>query len=357
VLLRRGVAGAGAAVAASVVVARPASAATGSTAITGNTDNWGTTQTGFVHNGTSQNGPALNAYRTAANTTGVQYSENAGLVAETAIADNDGVIGFCAGGPMSSGVHGFSFNGRGVVGTGDQGVGVLGEIRVGNSSPGSVAVQATNHSTGAGSIGVQAAATSGPGGLGGSFAGSLAPLRLVAAPTTGAPRTGTHAAGELFVDAQGGLYYCRAPGTPGTWVALVAGSTSALHFVTPTRVYDSRQPRPARGPLVGGQSRTILVADGRAIAGGAVTVPSLVPAGATGIAYNLTVVNTVNQGFLAVNPGTNTSVTASAINWFASGMTVANASVVGIDAGRRMTVIAGGFGSTDFLVDVVGYYR
>ena len=139
----------------------------------------------------------------------MQYSENAGLVAETAITNNDGVIGFCAGGATSSGVHGFSFDGRGVVGTGDVGVGVLGEIRTGNSAPGSVAVQATNQSTGAGSIGVQAAATSGTGGLGASFAGSLAPLRLVAAATTGAPKAGTHTAGELFVDANGELYYCR----------------------------------------------------------------------------------------------------------------------------------------------------
>ena len=38
-------------------------------------------------------------------------------------------------------------------------------------------------------------------------------------------------------------------------------------------------------------------------------------------------------------------------------MTVATASEVGIDINRRMTVIAGGFGSTDFVVDVVGYYR
>jgi hypothetical protein len=34
---------------------------------------------------------------------------------------------------------------------------------------------------------------------------------------------------------------------------------------------------------------------------------------------------------------------------------VANASVVGIDANRQITVIAGGGGTTDFAVDVVGY--
>ncbi len=152
--------------------------------MTGQSHNWGTTQTGFVHNGTTQNGPALNAHRTSGTTTGVQYSENAGVVGETTFKDNDGVIGFCAGGPSSSGVHGFSFDGRGVVGTGDVGVGVLGEIRAGNTGAGSVAVRASNSSTGAGSVGLPATATSGPGGLGGSFAGTLAPLLLVPAATT-----------------------------------------------------------------------------------------------------------------------------------------------------------------------------
>src|SRR5580765_834351 len=96
-LLHLGAAGAGAAVVASVAAANPASAATGTPTVTGQTDNWGTTQTGFVHNGTTQNGPAVNAYRTSGISTGVQYSENAGVVAETTFKDNDGVIGFCAG--------------------------------------------------------------------------------------------------------------------------------------------------------------------------------------------------------------------------------------------------------------------
>jgi len=335
-LLRWGAVGAGAAIAASVASANRAAAITGSNAVVGVTTNSGHTQTGFVHNGTTQNGPGLNAVRTAGSTTGVQFGENAGLIAQTDITDNDGVIGFCAGGPNSSGVHGFSFDGRGVVGTGDTGIGVLGEIRVGNSNPGSVAVKAANDG----------------GGLGGSFAGSLAPLLLVPAPTAGAPMTGTHQAGELFVDANGGLFYCRTAGTPGTWVNVLAG---AMHTVTPTRVYDSREALPAPGPLTSGQSRTISVSDGRALAGGAVTVPNLVPAGATTIAYNLTVVNTVHSGFLSVNPGTSATVTSSAINWFADDLILANASVVGIDANRRITVIAGGGGTTDFAVDVVGY--
>jgi hypothetical protein len=244
---------------ATVAAATPAEAAGPGTQVdVGSTNNWSTGQTGVVHNANTQNGPALNAYRTTGNTTGVQYSENAGLIAETGITNNDGVIGFCAGGPMSSGVHGFSFDGRAVVGTGDQGVGVLGEIRTGNSSPNSIAIQADNQSTGSGSIGIKASAI---GGLGGSFAGTLAPLLLVPAATNGAPRTGAHAAGELYVDGKGDLYYCRTAGTPGTWVNLLAAppattASSSLHPVSPARVYDSREAQPDPGALGTGQTRT-----------------------------------------------------------------------------------------------------
>ena len=359
-VLRWAAAGAGAAAVATVAAATPAGANTNDPVAAGSTGNWAPAQTGVVHNGATQNGPALNAYRTTATTTGVQYSENAGIVAETAIKDNDGVIGFCAGGPMSSGVHGFSFDGRAVVGTGDAGIGVLGEIRTGNSSPNSIAVQADNESTGAGAIGVKATATAGTGGLGGSFAGSRAPLLLVPASTNGAPKTGTHAPGELYVDAKGDLYYCRAAGTPGTWVNLLAApattAAAALHPVSPTRVYDSREAQPAPGALGTGQTRTISVADGRAIDGGAVTVADLVPPGATAIAYNFTVTNTAGAGFLTLNPGGNTTVTSSAINWSASGQILTTGSVVSINADREVTVIAGGPGATDFLLDVVGYY-
>ena len=63
----------------------------------------------------------------------------------------------------------------------------------------------------------------------------------------------------------------------------------------------------------------------------------------------------MHSGFLSVNPGTSATVTSSAINWFADDLILANASVVGIDANRQITVIAGGGGATDFAVDVVGY--
>jgi hypothetical protein len=36
----------------------------------------------------------------------------------------------------------------------------------------------------------------------------------------GAPTTGNHQAGELFVDKNGTLFYCAISGTPGEWQAI-----------------------------------------------------------------------------------------------------------------------------------------
>ena len=65
----------------------------------------------------------------------------------------------------------------------------------------------------------------------------------------------------------------------------------------------------------------------------------------------------MGSGFLTLNPGGLTTVTSSAINWSASGQILTTGGLVAISASREVTVIAGGPGSTDFLLDVVGYYR
>ena len=132
-------------------------------------------------------------------------------------------------------------------------------------------------------------------------------------------------------------------------------SAGALHPVAPTRVYDSREPAPSPGRLAAGSDREISVADGRAVAGGGVIVNDLVPAGATAIAYNLTVTQTADGGFLNVTPGQLGGLGASAINWTESNATIANASFVGVSPDRTIRVSCGA-GSTHFLVDVVGYY-
>jgi hypothetical protein len=57
--------------------------------------------------------------------------------------------------------------------------------------------------------------------------GGSAPLYLVPAGTPGAPTTGGHTVGEVYVDSLGVVYVCTAFGFPGTWVpVLVGGATN-----------------------------------------------------------------------------------------------------------------------------------
>jgi hypothetical protein len=168
-------------------------------------------------------------------------------------------------------------------------------------------------------------------------------------------RTDSHLVGEID-NVAGDLWMCVEAGTPGTW-RKITGPTSAgaFHAISPARVYDSRSPAPTPGPLASGSNRLVSVADQRNLNTGAVTTANVVPAGATAVSVNLTIANTVDGGYLAVNPGGNTVVSASAINWTASGQAAANSIIVPVNASRQVTVICGG-GSTDFILDVSGYF-
>jgi hypothetical protein len=60
--------------------------------------------------------------------------------------------------------------------------------------------------------------------IGAELSGTSAPLRLDPASTPGAPTSGSHKRGELYVDSNGDLFYCKADGaagTPGTWLKVV----------------------------------------------------------------------------------------------------------------------------------------
>ena len=93
---------------------------------------------------------------------------------------------------------------------------------------------------------------------------------------------------------------------------------------------------------------------------GVVTSANVVPAGATAVAYNLTVTQTAGAGFLSVTPGSPTAPssppTTSSINWSGDGANLANGLAVKLDASRQIRVRCGGGGSTDFVIDVTGYY-
>lgn len=113
--------------------------------------------------------------------------------------------------------------------------------------------------------------------------------------------------------------------------------------ISPYRVYDSRTDT-QRGALVSGSQRTV-------------PTSAAVPSGASAVAYNLTIAETTNAGFLSVAPGDVTQAPAtSTINWFGSGQILANGFTVGVDSSRNMAVFAGGGGSTQFLIDITGYF-
>lgn len=127
-------------------------------------------------------------------------------------------------------------------------------------------------------------------------------------------------------------------GIGGVRFGFRGGAQSPILLAAPVRAYDSRN---HDGPLASGSTRTVSLAGS-------------VPAGAMGVIVNLTVTHTVSTGFLkAYAAGTSVPAT-SAINWYASGQTVANQATVGVSAARAIAVTAGGH-STDFIVDVVGY--
>ena len=160
-------------------------------------------------------------------------------------------------------------------------------------------------------------------------------------------------AGSMVRDATGDVWYSIASGTPGTWRRVTGPNTAGALTLLPTsvRVYDSR---PGQGPtvgvkqpLAGGTTRTL-----------ALTANSSgVPLGATGVLANVTVVNTSAGGFLTAFQTGQARPNASTLNWFQPGSVVANTTVIACDASARITLFASATGTTDVLVDVIGYFR
>jgi hypothetical protein len=116
-----------------------------------------------------------------------------------------------------------------------------------------------------------------------------------------------------------------------------------FYAISPARVYDTRL---AGGRIVSGETRTISVA--LSTTGAAVT-----PSTASAVLYNLTVTNNSGAGYLALFPTGTTWAGNSSINWFSS--TVANGGMVELGGDRQINVFCSG-STTDFIVDITGYY-
>lgn len=262
------------------------------------------------------------------------------------------------------GAEGTSTTGVGVRGAGATGVLAVG---VATGAQGSVTT-----ADGVGVIGLGGDSGVGVRGVGGFYALEAAKsskANLYLHPNndvTGTPgpktvpgaRTDAHLAGEID-NVNGDLWLCVVAGTPGRWRKIGGVATAgAFHAVTPGRVYDSRVALPTPGALSMGGTRLLSVADRRDLVSGAVATANFVPAGATAISCNVTVVDTVLSGFLTINPGGTATINAATVNWSASGQILNNGVMLTLNATREITVIAGGIGgsSTHFVIDVNGYF-
>jgi hypothetical protein len=168
-------------------------------------------------------------------------------------------------------------------------------------------------------------------------------------------RSGTFTQGTLLRDSAGDIWACVLGGAPGVWRKL-AGPTSAgsLHPIEPTRVYDSRWAT-GGGPLTSGTSRGIDISAGRNIATGAIENANVVPATSTAVQYTITVADTAGSGFVAVTSTSASSYKASSINWSGAGQITANSTLAKI-SGPQLRLWGGGGGSTNVIIDVLGYY-
>ena len=270
------------------------------------------------------------------------------------ISSRAGIMGEATGTGYGWAVYGRNTSSQGIgvygLNVGTAGVGLYGEHRANTTELGTGVVGISNSGVGVyargGTYDFQA---DGGGRVNMSKAG-------VANPPAGASVIGT-----LARDAAGNLWYCSTSGTPGAWRTLGGpGSAGAFHALTPGRVFDSRVAAPATGALTAGGSKLVSVAAKRDLVTGAIVVGSenFVPAGATAISANITVVNTVGSGFLAANPGGTVVVSAATINWYGPGQILNNGVIVTLNTNRELTVVAGGAGgaSTDFVIDVTGYF-
>jgi hypothetical protein len=322
-LLRTAVISAGAA-AGALVVSRPASAGDdGGTQINGNAVELGETNTSDVPTLIDHTGPAL--------TTTSVFS-----VGEDAPSAGDGnnvfpaAVGGYGKGTVPNGLHGSTLvrTGFGVVAAN------LAAAAPAPADPAPIAL-----------------ALASPNG---------SQIRFLAGGTAG-PSAGTHLAGELYVDADGTLWFSVPTGSSTAsvkWVKL-AGTTSvgAFHPIVPVRAYDSRQTGYAvRGVLAPKTSRVISVADGHG-PNGAVTAANAVPVGASAVAVNVTAASPTGPNFFAVTPGDATSTATSALNWEATTTQIANGITVKLDAERQLKVFCGDqTGSAHVILDIFGYY-
>ena len=142
--------------------------------------------------------------------------------------------------------------------------------------------------------------------------------------------------------------HVRAGGTGRTDIVVdvrgyfLPNAAGALFYaMTPERQYDSRAPG-SGGPISAGQSRTNSVVR--------------VPDEAVAAAVNLTITGTQRSGYLELRGPDQPSVLSSVINWTADNQTRANGTNTTLTQREFLTSTQQLPGSTQYLVDVAGFY-
>ena len=257
-----------------------------------------------------------------------------------------GIAAACGVYGQANGFSGLSDEFAGVIGESNLVPGVLGVssaadgVHAITSADGNSGVAALDTSSGGGH-GLYASSDAG---IGVSASGGFAPLLLAPSSAAGAPTTGTHQTGEVYVDSNGVFWGCVAGGTPGTWYSMVQ---PLIPVNPPLRAYDSRTSEGGPGPLPedATSAHISLTSAG-------------VPAGASAALINLTIVNTVDAGFLALFEAGGAIPGTSNIDWYQSGQILANNATVSLSADGALQVHSGGLAGaeTDYIIDVFGYY-
>jgi len=130
------------------------------------------------------------------------------------------------------------------------------------------------------------------------------------------------------------------------------------HALPPGRVLDTRPTSGTRihiglaGKFVSRVVRTIQVSGVKALG----WTGALVPANASAITANLTIVNATTSGYVSLGPTMTRTPSSSSMNVMA-GKTIANGVTVTLKTGRVQAVWVGKTGSSaDFILDVTGYF-
>jgi hypothetical protein len=147
----------------------------------------------------------------------------------------------------------------------------------------------------------------------------------------------------------------------GSQVGIVVGySASTFHAIAPARVLDTRATSGTitnmglTGTFVAGTVRTFQVANAHYVGGGSAVA---VPAGATAVTGNLTVVNETAAGVLALGPTMTPTGAVTTLN-FARGDILPNNVTIGLAADGSLQVVyrATAGARTDVIFDVTGYF-